>query len=92
MSPGTLTYSSLCFAQYSVEDNGAKPVGEIVLDIFRLSLGGAAMGLAFGIVTVIILAFFYEALEIEISLTVVTAFLGFWVAQSPSRLSGVICK
>uniref|UniRef100_A0A7S1TIL2 Cation/H+ exchanger transmembrane domain-containing protein n=1 Tax=Compsopogon caeruleus TaxID=31354 RepID=A0A7S1TIL2_9RHOD len=66
--------------------------GDIVIDIIRLSLGGAAMGLAFGIVTVLLLGFFYEVREVEVSLTVITGFLGFWVAQSPSRLSGVICN
>ncbi|KAK1862333.1 hypothetical protein I4F81_004907 [Pyropia yezoensis] len=66
--------------------------GEIVLEVIRLSLGGVAMGLAFGLVALIGLALVCEMFEVETSITVITAFLGFWTAQSPARLSGVICN
>lgn len=73
-------------------DANAKSIAEIVLDIFRLSLGGALMGVAFGMVALLVLSLVYDEFEVETSLTVVVAFLGFWTAQSPSRLSGVICN
>lgn len=66
--------------------------GEIVLEVVRLSLGGVAMGLAFGLVALVGLALVCEMFEVETSITVITAFLGFWTAQSPARLSGVICN
>ncbi|GAB0494812.1 hypothetical protein MMPV_006108 [Pyropia vietnamensis] len=67
-------------------------VGEIVVEVIRLSLGGVAMGLAFGLVSLVGLALVCEMFEVETSITVITAFLGFWTAQSPARLSGVICN
>lgn len=73
-------------------DENALTVAEIVVSIFRLSLGGALMGVAFGLVALIVLSLVYDEFEVETSLTVVVAFLGFWTAQAPSRLSGVICN
>lgn len=73
-------------------DESAKSVGEIVIDIFRLSIGGALMGVAFGLLAMLVLSFVYDEFEVETSITVVVAFLGFWTAQAPSRLSGVICN
>lgn len=76
----------------NTEEPGALSIGEIVLRIFRLSVGGMLMGVAFGIVALIILGLVYDEFEVETSLTVIVAFLGFWTAQSPSKLSGVICN
>mmetsp|Transcript_9481 Transcript_9481/g.17099 ORF Transcript_9481/g.17099 Transcript_9481/m.17099 type:complete len:1264 (-) Transcript_9481:54-3845(-) len=76
----------------NVEEDGALSIGDIVVNIFRLSLGGVAMGLAFGLVGVLFLYMIYEMFEVEVSLTIIVAFLGFWTAQSPSKLSGVICN
>lgn len=67
-------------------------VGAVVGSVFRLSLGGAAMGIAFGIVALLILGLVYDEFEVETSITVIVAFLGFWTAQAPSKLSGVICN
>lgn len=67
-------------------------VGAIIGNVFKLSVGGAAMGVAFGLVALIILGLVYDEFEVETSLTVIVAFLGFWTAQAPSRLSGVICN
>jgi len=66
--------------------------GEIIVELIRLSLGGVAMGLAFGLVALVGLALVCEMFEVETSITLITAFLGFWTAQSPARLSGVICN
>lgn len=67
-------------------------IGEIIGQIFKLSLGGAAMGVAFGVAALIILGLIYDEFEVETSLTLIVAFLGFWTAQAPSGLSGVICN
>ncbi|KAJ8908592.1 hypothetical protein NDN08_005297 [Rhodosorus marinus] len=66
--------------------------GEVIVQLLRLSLGGMAMGLAFALVAIVFLAMVYEMFEVEVSMTLVVAFLGFWTAQSPSILSGVICN
>lgn len=79
------------FFENTVHD-GALSIPEIIVSIFRLSLGGAAMGIAFGIVALTILGLVYDEFEVETSLTVIVAFLGFWTAQAPSKLSGVICN
>jgi len=65
---------------------------QIVVRVLRLSLGGVAMGLAFGLAALLILSLVYEAFEVETSVLVVTAFLGFWTAQVPATVSGVICN
>lgn len=76
----------------NVEDDKSASVGDIIASIFRLSLGGMVMGVGFGLVALIILGLVYDEFEVETSLTVIVAFLGFWTAQSPSKLSGVICN
>lgn len=67
-------------------------IGQIVLSIFRLSLGGAAMGVAFGLAALAVISFVYDEFEVETTTTIIVAFLGFWTAQAPSKLSGVICN
>lgn len=79
------------FIENTVEE-GALSNADIVKRIFRLSLGGMLMGVAFGIVALLILGLVYDEFEVETSLTVIVAFLGFWTAQAPSKLSGVICN
>ncbi|KAA8492545.1 Sodium/hydrogen exchanger 8 [Porphyridium purpureum] len=74
----------------NVVEEGALSIGDIVVNVVRLSLGGVAMGLAFGIVAVLLLSLVYEHYEIEVSITIVVAFLGFWTAQEAAILSGVI--
>lgn len=76
----------------NTKDSGAKSIGDIVVDVFRLALGGALMGVAFGLGALVVLSMVYDEFEVETSITIVVAFLGFWTAQSPSRLSGVICN
>lgn len=79
------------FFENTIEEDTLS-VGEIIGKVFRLSLGGMAMGIAFGIVALIMLGLVYDEYEVEVSLTVIVAFLGFWTAQAPSVLSGVICN
>lgn len=80
------------FENTFAEGDSALSVGEIIVSIFRLSLGGMAMGIAFGMAALVILGLLYDEFEAETSLTVIVAFLGFWTAQAPSQLSGVICN
>lgn len=79
------------FVENAVEPD-ALSNGEIVLSIFKLSIGGMLMGVGFGVISLVILGLVYDEFEVETSLTVIVAFLGFWTAQSPSKLSGVICN
>ncbi|CAN8065963.1 unnamed protein product [Agarophyton chilense] len=65
------------------------PIGELVGDFFKLILGGIAIGLAFALVVLIFLSCVYDEFEVETSLTVIVAFLGFWTAQALTELSGV---
>jgi len=60
--------------------------------IAKSAFGGMFLGILFAIVALLILTFVYDEFEVETSLTVVVAFLGFWAAQSPAKLSGVICN
>lgn len=64
----------------------------IVAFIARSAIGGMALGILFAVVTLVFLTYIYDEFEVETSLTVVVAFLGFWAAQSPAKLSGVICN
>eukprot|EP00181_Compsopogon_caeruleus_P003877 CAMPEP_0184678668 /NCGR_PEP_ID=MMETSP0312-20130426/1451_1 /TAXON_ID=31354 /ORGANISM="Compsopogon coeruleus, Strain SAG 36.94" /LENGTH=1048 /DNA_ID=CAMNT_0027127583 /DNA_START=383 /DNA_END=3529 /DNA_ORIENTATION=- len=76
----------------NVLEPGSLSAGEIFVEVLRLSLGGIAMGLFFGLVAAFFLAIVYEVFEVETSLTVIIALLGFWVAQAPAKVSGVICN
>lgn len=76
----------------NAEVDGHLTKGEIVASIFRLSIGGAAMGVAFGLGALGIISFVYDEFEVETTTTIIVAFLGFWTAQAPSKLSGVICN
>lgn len=67
-------------------------VQEIILKVFLSTIGGISMGIAFALVTLAIMTFLYDEFEVETSLTVIVAFLGFWTAQSPAHLSGVIAN
>lgn len=77
---------------HSATSSSCFPVLSIIVKLIRLSLGGLAMGLAFGLIATLFLSFLYEAFEVEVSITLVVAFLGFWTAQAPAVLSGVICN
>ncbi len=67
-------------------------IGDIIGVIAKSALVGMLLGIAFALVALLILTFVYDEFEVETSLTVVVAFLGFWAAQSPAKLSGVICN
>lgn len=68
------------------------PPGEIFQLVLQKSIGGALLGALFALIALAILSMVHDEFEVETSLTVVVAFLGFWTAQSPAKLSGVICN
>lgn len=67
-------------------------VQEIILKVFLSTIGGISLGIVFALVTLAIMTVVYDEFEVETSLTVIVAFLGFWTAQSPAHLSGVIAN
>lgn len=67
-------------------------VGQMVSKILQSTFGGILIGVAFSLAALIIIAVLYDEFEVETSLTVTVAFLGFWTAQSPAHLSGVIAN
>ncbi len=75
-----------------VDPDDSFSIGKMITKVLISTVGGVSLGIAFAIVTLIVLAFVYDELEVETSLTVVVAFLGFWTAQSPAHLSGVIAN
>ena len=65
--------------------------GQIVAWIFRLSLGGPALGLAVGLVVVRLLDFTKNDMVTEITLTLVAAYSCFFVAEGTAlKVSGVL--
>eukprot|EP00171_Calliarthron_tuberculosum_P017649 IDg17649t1 len=67
-------------------------VPKIIAVIAKSAIGGMALGILFAVVTLGFLTYVYDEFEVETSLTLVVAFLGFWTAQSPAVMSGVICN
>ena len=75
-----------------VDPEDSFTITKIITKVLISTVGGVSLGIAFAVIALIILAFVYDELEVETSLTVVVAFLGFWTAQSPAHLSGVIAN
>lgn len=65
--------------------------GEIVADACQLALGGPALGLLFGVVTVIIIGYIIDDDLVEVTLTFAAAYLAFYVAEDVAHVSGVLC-
>lgn len=65
---------------------------QILASVMRASFGGLGIGIAFALIALAFLTFVYDEFEVETSLTLVVAFLGFWTAQAPQKLSGVIAN
>lgn len=65
-------------------------VGDSIAFFARLALGGPALGLACGIVTTIWIKFIFSNLFLEISLTLVSAYLTFYLAEDVLEVSGVL--
>lgn len=79
------------FFEAAKEGETAAP-GGIIWGILKSSIFGALLGMTFGFVALGILTVVYDEFEVETSLTLIVAFLGFWTAQAPAKLSGVICN
>ncbi|XP_042379307.1 sodium/hydrogen exchanger 7-like isoform X3 [Zingiber officinale] len=65
-------------------------VGEIIEFISKVSLEAVAMGLAFGIASVIWLGFIFNDTVIEITLTLAVSYIAFFTAQDGANISGVL--
>ncbi|KAL1568679.1 Son of sevenless 1 [Salvia divinorum] len=64
--------------------------GGLVKFLSQVSLGAVAMGLAFGIASVLWLGFIFNDTVIEISLTLAVSYLAFFTAQEGFEISGVL--
>ncbi|XP_010936832.1 sodium/hydrogen exchanger 8 isoform X2 [Elaeis guineensis] len=65
-------------------------VGDIIKFLSQVSLGAVAMGLAFGIASVLWLGFIFNDTVIEIALTLAVSYLAFFTAQDGADVSGVL--
>ncbi|VAH71056.1 unnamed protein product [Triticum turgidum subsp. durum] len=64
--------------------------GSIIKFLSQVSLGAVALGLAFGIASVLWLGFIFNDTIIEISLTVAVSYIAFFTAQDALEVSGVL--
>ncbi|XP_042023287.1 sodium/hydrogen exchanger 8-like isoform X2 [Salvia splendens] len=64
--------------------------GGLVKFLSQVSLGAVAMGLGFGIASVLWLGFIFNDTVIEISLTLAVSYLAFFTAQEGFEISGVL--
>ncbi|CAL9156132.1 sodium/hydrogen exchanger 8-like [Musa acuminata AAA Group] len=65
-------------------------VGDIIKFLSQVALGAAAMGIAFGIVSVLWLGFIFNDTVIEITLTLAVSYIAFFTAQDAADVSGVL--
>ncbi|XP_020699162.1 sodium/hydrogen exchanger 8 isoform X1 [Dendrobium catenatum] len=64
--------------------------GEIIQFLSRVSLGAVALGLAFGIASILWLGFIFNDAVIEIALTLAISYITFYTAQGGADVSGVL--
>ncbi|EMS63349.1 Sodium/hydrogen exchanger 7 [Triticum urartu] len=64
--------------------------GSIIKFLSQVSLGAVALGLAFGIASVLWLGFIFNDTIIEISLTLAVSYIAFFTAQDALEVSGVL--
>lgn len=67
-----------------------RSLGESIGFFLQLALGGPALGVLFGIVATFWIQYIYNDLLTEISVTLVTAYLTFYVAEDVAEVSGVL--
>nr|UUA47112.1 salt overly sensitive 1 [Lilium pumilum] len=65
-------------------------VGEIIKFLSQVSFGSVALGLAFGIASVLWLGFIFNDTVIEITLTLAVSYIAFFTAQDGVEVSGVL--
>jgi len=65
---------------------------EVFETVVQMSLGGAAIGLAFGILTVCVLKLNYHRSDpfFEVIITLTMPYITYWVAENPCGASGVL--
>lgn len=66
--------------------------GGITKRVLRSMSGGLLLGFAFALLALVLLTFVHDEIEMEVSLTIAVAYLGFWVAQTVWGVSGVIAN
>nr|QOI16611.1 Na+/H+ antiporter [Zea mays] len=64
--------------------------GSIIKFLSEVSLGAVALGLAFGIVSILWLGFIFNDTIIEIALTLAVSYIAFFTAQDSLEVSGVL--
>ncbi|KAJ6806539.1 sodium/hydrogen exchanger 8 [Iris pallida] len=64
--------------------------GDIVKFLSQVSVGAVAVGLAFGIASVLWLGFIFNDTVIEIALTLAVSYLAYFTAQDVAEVSGVL--
>ena len=69
---------------------GNSSFGYLVQQLFRLGLGGIAVGIAMGIPTLFLLRYVWRDATIEIGTTLIMSYLVFYVAESPLGVSGIV--
>nr|CAD20320.1 putative Na/H antiporter [Cymodocea nodosa] len=65
-------------------------VGSIIKFLSEVPLGAVAVGLAFGIVSVLWLGFIFNDTIIEITITLAVSYIAFYTSQEAIELSGVL--
>ncbi|ONK75034.1 uncharacterized protein A4U43_C03F12640 [Asparagus officinalis] len=64
--------------------------GEIIKFLSQVSLGAVAVGVAFGIASVLWLGFIFNDTVIEITLTLAVSYIAYFTAQDAAEVSGVL--
>lgn len=64
--------------------------GDFIKFLAQVSLGAVAMGLAFGILSVLWLGFIFNDTVIEITLTLAVSYVAYFTAQQGADISGVL--
>ncbi|OAY77908.1 Sodium/hydrogen exchanger 7 [Ananas comosus] len=65
-------------------------MGDIIKFLSQVTLGAVAVGLAFGIVSVLWLGFIFNDTVIEITLTLAVSYIAYFTAQDAAEVSGVL--
>lgn len=71
-------------------DTISRDVGESIGFFARLALGGPALGIGCGIVATLWIKCIFNNIFMEISLTLVSAYLTFYLAEDVLEVSGVL--
>ena len=74
----------------SILIGGDSSTRSIVGSLFQYALGGPAFGLACGLVTIAVMNRIYSDAELEISITIASVYLTFWLADTPLDISAVL--